>query len=169
MTDNIDTIVSKESYKIYNSLKKKYYGKHKDEHCIILNSISSAIILFMINEIKSERYDLFFKNMIKNFEENLEIVKSYMLKNDSYENKDAVKEGEDDPEDNYVFSKELRERLGPFGKMNIGECLQDPEFYNALLDLTGLSEEDKDRFKKDYGLYDLANDIKNKEKMNETI
>lgn len=46
-------------------------------------------------------------------------------------------------ENDFVFSKELREAMSPFKEYTPKECLSSPEFFDALLNFAGLSEEKK--------------------------
>ena len=45
--------------------------------------------------------------------------------------------------DEFLFSKELREKLAQFGEMDAREALSSPEFLNALLDYAGMDEKQK--------------------------
>lgn len=47
-----------------------------------------------------------------------------------------------DTEDKHLFSKELRDALSSFGKMDVKDALRSPEFLKALCDHAGMSEEE---------------------------
>lgn len=54
-----------------------------------------------------------------------------------------TKESSDD-EKEYLFSKEFRDFLTPFGNMDVTECLKSEEFMRALCMYTGMSYEELD-------------------------
>lgn len=62
-------------------------------------------------------------------------------------------------EGDYLFSKELRDRLACFSGMSVDECLASPEFFNKLLDHVGASEETRQEIWKKVGTPE-CNDIR---------
>lgn len=47
-------------------------------------------------------------------------------------------------EDDYLFSKELRDSLKDFGKMDVRDALQNRDFWKALAKHGGMSDEQVD-------------------------
>lgn len=45
--------------------------------------------------------------------------------------------------DNFLFSKELRDRMAKFGDMDVSEALSNPDFFDALLDHAGMDQKEK--------------------------
>ena len=67
-------------------------------------------------------------------------------------------------EDDFLFSKELRDRLSKFENVNISELITKPEFYIELCKHVGMDlEETKDMFRK-VGRTDIAENLEEEEK-----
>lgn len=48
-----------------------------------------------------------------------------------------------DKEEDFLFSKELRDGLAEFEDMEVTEALKSPDFFNAILGVSGLSKEEQ--------------------------
>jgi hypothetical protein len=57
--------------------------------------------------------------------------------------------------DDFLFSKELRERMAKFGDMDVGEAIQSPAFFEALLDHAGMDQKQKNDLWEKVGRPDL--------------
>ncbi len=57
--------------------------------------------------------------------------------------------------DDFLFSKALRERMSKFGDMDVGEALRNPDFFDALLDHAGFNQKEKNDLWEKVGRPDL--------------
>ena len=57
--------------------------------------------------------------------------------------------------DDFLFSKELRDRMEKFKDMDVGEAIASSVFYEALLDHAGLTQKEKNDLWEKVGRPDL--------------
>lgn len=60
--------------------------------------------------------------------------------------------------DDFIFSKSLRDKLSKFGHMTPKECMESPDFLNALLDGAGMDKKKKNDLWSSIGRLDLKED-----------
>lgn len=60
-------------------------------------------------------------------------------------------------EEEYIFSKELREKMEKFGEMDVSEALASPDFFEAIMEHAGIDREKRNAIWKKVGREDLMN------------
>lgn len=96
----------------------------------IFHSLGVKLIV-MSTELNEEQIE----ELIKKYEHNLR----YLIEEGSKFRRKYSKEKE---EENYIFSKKLREILEIFSEMDVNEALDSEEFWKTLCTYAGMSEEE---------------------------
>jgi hypothetical protein len=106
-----------------------------------MNSLESSIIYFIANEVADEYIDAICDEICKSLKKNSERIKKHKNMNEK--------------EKDFLFSKELRDRMKGFGGMDVREAITRPDFYEALLDHAGLNQKEKNDVWEQVGRPDL--------------
>ena len=60
--------------------------------------------------------------------------------------------------DDFLFSKELRDKLEQFGNMDVGEAIASPQFFEVLFEHAGIDKKAQNEIWEKVGRPDLKRD-----------
>lgn len=142
--------VSEKGYKIYENLRAQYKEDTDEDFGKIHNCIESALVYFIINEIPEECYESYCNSFFEHLKKQLEEYKEHKKEQENKTEKN---------DDDYIFSKSLRDAMSKFNDVPAREAITMPSFYDALLDHAGLSKEEKKNIWTAVGRKDIADRV----------